>query len=318
MYKNNAGKWVDGSAAKAKYHLQVRCNSKMMEMTSYYLNELCGDGTPPRETIMTARAKVNDKTGEIETPKKTRVKKYSFTYAMAFERLSQGKGLVSRNDRPTMKVLEELIGLVRQILPMATDDVTRESINSWLKNLREAYDFIDNGVKPLYLTDFLGCWPELLQSVMKDIYRNNPDEEWRIDLKEMTRTLRRLGIHNDDVFVFGDDKEKRGPRELWRERGKLEQDTRYNIRMSSRFPAEDYNSETVRGWLEWIYDVPACTNKEDREAIAQDIDALTAFIKEARRYPRTVRGKGIIGFELKLTLANVRTNTENFIINKKE
>ncbi len=318
MYKNSVGKWVDGSAAKAKYHLQVRCNSKMMEMTSYYLNELCGDGTPPRETIMTARAKVNDKTGEIETPKKTRVKKYSFTYAMAFERLSQGKGLVSRKDRPTMKRLEELIGLVRQILPMAADDATAENINNWLKNLRETYDFIDNGVKPLYLTDILGCWPELLQAVMKDIYRNNPDEEWRIDVNEMIRTLRRLVLHKDDVFVFGDDKEKMGPRELWRERGKLEQNTRYNIRMSSRFPAEEFNSEMVRGWLEWIYDVPASTNKEDYKAIVQDIDALTAFIKKARCYPRTVSGRGIIESELKLTLGNVQTNTMDFIIRKEE
>lgn len=317
MYKNEEGKWVNGSAAKAKYHLQVRCNSKMMEMTSYYLNELCGDGTPPHEIVMTAPAKINEK-GEKEIPKKTRVKKYSFTYAMAFERFSQGKGLVSRYDRSTLSMLDKLIGLVRQILPMSIDDETTSVIKDWQNKLREVYNFVDEGQKPVYLTDKLGCLPEQLQAAMKTIYKDWPDEEWRIDEIKIIRVLIEKGsVEKDGVFVFGNANEKDRLRDMWRKEGKLELDTRYNIRMSSRFPAEEFKSEMVRGWLEWICDVPVSTHEKNREDIAHDIEVIAEFIKEARRYPRTIGGKKKVGTELRITLNKIVTNANDFIINRK-
>ena len=312
MYKDSSGKWVNGSAAKAKYHIQVRSNSKMMEMTSHYLNEFCGDGTPPHETVMTARAKVNKNSGKLESPKKTTVKKYSFTYAMAFERLSQGKGLVSRYDRQTQTMLDELIGLARKTLLMATDDKTIEFVQDWQDKLREVFDYIEKGQTPIYLTDLLGCWPEQLQTAMKILYNKQPEEEWRIDLRKIIKVL----VENDLVeneypiyMEFGKKKDER--RDMWRERGRLELDSRYNIRTSTRFPADNYNSETVRGWLEWIFDVPSCTKEKDRKDIAHDIKILTKFIQEARLYQRTKRGKEEVGMKLKLALNELTTCSES-------
>ena len=317
MIKNKEGKWVDGRGAKAKYHLQVRSNSKMMEMTSYYIDKLCGDGTPPRETVMTARAVVNKTTGELSFPKKTLVRKYSFTYAMAFDRLSQGRGLVSRPDRETLALLEELIGLVRQVDPMATDVDTKDAIINWHNNLRKAYDSINNGQKPIYLTDMLGCWPEQLQWVMKKIYDKRPDEEWRINLPQIIMVLKQNGlIKENDEFIIGEERKKSHRREYWREPGKLEYNSRYNIRTSTRFPADYYSSDKVRDWLEWIYDVPVCTDESDRNSLTHDINIIKNFIKDTRQYPRTIRAKERIGINLIHTLCKMKTTSEHFLKTK--
>jgi uncharacterized protein YaaR (DUF327 family) len=314
MYKNKEGKWVNGSAAKAKYHLQVRCNKKMMEMTSHYLNELCGDDTTPRETVMTARAKVNEKSGGLEEPKKTIVKKYSFTYAMAFERLSQGKGLVSRSDRQTITLLDELIGLVRKILPMATDKETEDAITSWQDRLREAYDYIDNGRTPRYLTDYFGCWPEQLQLVMKMLYKERPNDDWRLDIDEIKYFLiKHKLVENINALIKGEPMKKDDKRTYWRNRGRLELDSRYNIRTSTRFPADEYNSDKVRGWLEWIIDVPVSSNDKDRKMLINDIKIVSDLIKETRRFPKTKRAKEEIGFMLKDVIHRITTNSEKFI-----
>lgn len=319
MYKDFKGKWVNGSAAKAKYHVQVRSSSKMMEMTSHYLDKFCGDGTTPRNTVMTARAKVDKRTGQKEDPKKTIVKKYSFTYAMAFERMSQGKGLVSRDDRAMLTKIDELIGLVRKTLPMASDNATAEIIKDWLNILDDAYGYIENGQKPFYLTDILGCWPEQLQFAMELIYEKEPDQEWRIKFGRIVDALLGYGIvEKDRIFPIKEYKEKDDSRDYWAKKVRTKMDSRYNIRTDIRFPADLFSSDTIRGWLEWIIFVPSASNYEEYKSIMHDIESVKDFIKDARRYPpRTKQTKEEVGIKLKLMLNDVKTNIEEFITGKK-
>lgn len=315
MYKDINGKWVNGSAARAKYHVQARSNSKMMEMTSYYLNRFCGDGTPPKVTEMTVLAKIDKETGRQEPPQKIQVKKYSFTYAMAFERLSQGKGLVSPYDKETLTKLDELIGLVRKIPPMATEVDTAEIINCWLEILRQAYEFVDNGQKPFYLTDILGCWPEQLQIAMEQIYEDKPDQDWRIRFCRIVSVLQqKMRVEDAYLFPFKENKEKDNYRDFWREGVRMKMDSRYNIRTDTRFPADKFSSDTVRGWLEWIFYVPSGSGNGEYRSILHDIETVRDFIKDARCCPRTKRAKEEIRMKLRSMLSGVKTNSEAFII----
>ena len=309
MQKNDEGHWVDGRTAVAKYHLQARCNAKMMEMTCHYLDQLCGDGTPPKVTTMTAKARVDKETGELLEPKQTTVKKYSFTYAMAWDRLSSGRGLVSRFDRQTLELLSLLIAASRRLTPVTSigDDLMGE-IEAWREKLRSIHEFVDNGQKPVYLTQRLRRSPEQLQAAMK-VCHPAPDGTWRVDLDQLRDKLRAL-----DADCPSEPKEAD---KWWWQQGRLDYSAHYNIRTGRRFTGEGFDSKAVRDALEWIWEVPSVTTPMDREAINHDLGLVDDWRNEVQKFreikkPTSADKEEVVSF-LRVLVPALSTARNGFI-----
>lgn len=291
MRKNDEGRWVDGCGAAATSHLQVRCNRLIMEMSCHYIDQLCGDGTPPRETVMTAKQRADKDTGELSEPKKTVVKKYSFSYAMAWERLSDGRGLVSRPDREAMRILGDLIAAARRVHPPVTisyDAIT--DLGKWRDRLHAAYLRLEDGSKPVYLTSVLQCSSDALRAAFKALPLA-PGGVMRYDIDGLRRLTKEYDREYLSRIKSADSSRAVSKVEKWWwETCKMDYDAHYNIRRTNRYQEEGQDSSTVRGMLEYIYDVPPISTPMDVAAMRQDLDAAAAIIAAIREY-KSVRGK---------------------------
>ena len=291
MKRNDEGRWVDGSGATATSHLQVRCNKLIQEMSCYYIDKLCGDGSKPKATVMTAKAKVDKETGELLEPKQTTVKKYSFSYAMAWDRLSQGLGLVSRTDRDTMAVLGDLIAAARRVHPPVT--ISYEAIGElgrWRTRLHNAYLRLECGSKPTYLTEVLHCSRATLQAAFNTL-PPAPGGVLRYDLDALRHLVKDLErAYMERINNAENSREMSKAEQWWYATYHMDYDGHYNIRRNNRFQTEGQDSDSVRNVLEYIYDVPAISTPMDVAAIRQDIEAAAAVNKAIRDY-KSVRGK---------------------------
>lgn len=319
MRKNEEGRWVDGRGATATSHLQVRCNSLIKEMTCYYIDRLCGDGTPTNDTIMTAKQKFDKNTGELLEAKRTVVKKYSFSYAMAWERLSEGHGLVSRTDRETIRILGDLISKARLIhAPVPISQKAYKDLVQWRNRLKAAYVRLEEGSSPTYLTSVLHCDGLQLQAVFK-MLPLTPDGVWRYNLARLRQNLQQLEYDFKAAWSQAEyKKEKFSELKWWWNAGRLEYDAHYNIRRTNRFAAEGKDSKAVRRQLQFIYDVPPISTPKDAAGICQDIESTAAVLKSIREYKhasdnRTDEEKIAMAKLLEDFIENLATNKDDFV-----
>ena len=288
--RKSEGKWIDGSGAVAKYHIQARCNSSIKEMSCYYLNKFCGDGSEPKTTVMTAKPKVDKRTGEIMPAKQTEVVLYSYTYAMAWERLSNGLGLISRNDQVLIRLVEQLSALaikVKPVSPLSDEEYQqlRETLDDWMILLRQYYIWLNKGSKPVRIWDVIpGCDRYMLQAAMSRLCHGRP---FRINVKNLKAELEVIKrMYEEYKEAFEKNKANMKTPISWLKKlGWLSFSTHWNIRVDA---ASRYNdpgiSETIRDTLEWIVDVPDKGTPDLVQFFKIDIEAIHLYLQEVKNY----------------------------------
>ncbi|MBQ9509069.1 MAG: hypothetical protein IJR53_06600 [Bacteroidales bacterium] len=289
--RKSEGKWIDGSGAVAKYHIQARCNSSIKEMSCYYINKFCGDGSEPKTTIMTAKPKVDKETGEVMPPKQTEVVLYSYTYSMAWERLSNGLGLISRNDQLLIQLVEQLSALaikVKPISPLSDEDhkTLRATLDGWMILLRQYYLWLNKGSKPVRIWDVIpGCDKYMLQAAMSRLCHGR---QFRIKIKDLKAELAVIKSMYEEYkkeYETRKNLDMKTPESWLKKLGWLSFSAHWNIRVDASSRYNDPGiSETIRDTLEWIVDVPDKGTPDLIQFFNIDIESIKRYLQEARNY----------------------------------
>lgn len=321
--RNTGNKWENGSGAVAKYHIQARCNSSIKEMSCYYINKFCGDGIEPKTTVMTAKPKVDKDTGEIAEPRKTEVKLYSYTYAMAWERLSAGHGLISREDRELIGKVSQLLALstrVRPVINMKGNEYERvkNKIDEWRDKLKAYYEYLNEGSKPKRIWDVVGSGNALLvQATLKQLCNGG---KFRFKVEEF-KAKYKLVCEEYEKYA-SDCKDEKEAYKWLRSNGWLAYDAHYNIRVDAFSRYNDAGiSEKVRNMLEWIVEVKPNGNPAIMQYVMADIDSVNGYLNTVREYNtvknHTVEEKERMKNNLEKLLNGMKTLTDMLTIQPK-